>query len=251
MDDRRPRSSFLKLLSEPDFDFTPYFDKAVVQWLERNMGDFLKEAPHACKYFINDPDYQATVAEHLPVEDDALVLKFIKNFGSSWQSAHAIDYLIPKLVEAGKADLMLSCLDHIKNHSSERVKTLVEAFSNEGIIQVLENMDLKRCRWDNEARIALIKRVPTNLIAKIEPLTWEWVDARDRAQTVSTLATKWPIEDIANFLAIYSGRYSALSCMSCGEKTAKSKPGYTLHRKSCDPENKYPNIWTILAIRSV
>lgn len=251
MDDRKPRSSFLKLLSEPGFDFTPYFDKAVIQWLERNMSDFLQEAPQACKYFLEEPEYYSSVAAVIPLDDDKLVSTFIQNLGDSYQSNYAIQNIIPRLIKAGKADLALLNIRVLKDQQSEDLmKPWIEAISEEGV-RTLAEANLRHCRWATSVRCALLKRLPVEYVPKVDPTQWDWASAKDIAQGVATLAMRWPADDVANFLQKYGPRYGELSCMSCGEKTAKSKPGYTLHRKCCDPNNVYPNIWSIIAKRTM
>lgn len=251
MGDTKPRNSFLKLLSEPGFDFSPYFDKAVIQWLERNMGDFLQEAPQACKYFIAEPEYFSQVAINIPLDDDKLVKSFLGNLGEGYQGGYAISYLVPRLIKAEKSDLALANIDKMKDAQDGFVQTWISTLSNDGIRELAEHIDLRRCRWNSEARCAMIKRLPMDLLVKVDPLNWEWVEAKERAQSVATLAMVWPVTDVSNFLQKYGARYSALSCMNCGEKTAKSKPGYTLHRKSCDPHNEFPNIWNTIGRRAM
>jgi hypothetical protein len=248
--ERKPRSSFLRLLSEPGFNFTPYFDKAVVEWLERNMGDFIKEAPEACVYFTKEPDYQALVAQYIQIkpENDKLITDFMKEFNTGWNSTTALEYIAPRLAEVGKSDMVLNCIETLR--TMQNVVSIVGALSEEAVVTLADSIDWNHLRWNAESRCALIKRLPKESLMKVDPDQWNWYDENTKPRALITMATKWPLEEIGTFLSKYGTRWTALSCMGCGEKTAKSKPGYTLHRKSCDPENKYPNIWTVIAERA-
>lgn len=249
--ERKPRSSFLRLLSEPGFNFTPYFDKAVIEWLERNMRDFLKEAPEACIYFTKEDDFRSIVAEHIQIipENEKLITDFMREFNTGWESTTAFGYLMPRLIEAGKADMALNSIETFRTVQDAQI--IVMAMSADGIRTLAERLDWSHLRWNSDSRSALIKRLPLDLVMQIDPERWSWYDEATIPQAVSILATVWPIANIAEFLQKYGTRFPALRCLNCGTKTAKSKPGYTLHRKSCAPNNEYPNLWNIIAERAL
>lgn len=250
----KPRSSFLKLLSEPGFNFAPYFDQAVVQWLERNMGDFLERAPEVCKYFIEEPEFRGHVAQCIPLtpEYEEHLVKFLDSFGTKdvyYDKMHAMT-IMGRLVDAGKADLSLHCSKVISNIYSPELVKIIKTLSNKAVVELFYKMNLNHnCQWDATVRCAFIERLPEHLAVQIQPERWESSGDKDKARGISALAQKWPVADISTFLQRYGQKYNSLFCMNCAEKNAKSKPGYTLHRKVCDPNNEYPNIWTIIAQR--
>lgn len=251
--ENKPRNSILRLLSEPSFDFAPYFEKAVIQWLERNMSDFLEEAPEACKFFINDEDYQTLVAQYIKVDqsNEKLIANFMRAFTLNWQSTAALEYLVPKLIEAKLTSLIMNCVPTLKTSGSPRLKDLFKAMSDDDIRTLVTDLDWSQLRWDGDVRCALIARMPEDLLEKADPRYWSWyTNPSEKSQAVVALARRWPLNDIANFMQKFAYQYSDLSCMHCGEKTAKSKPGYTLHRKSCDPDNAHPSILQVVAERA-
>lgn len=248
--ERKPRSSFLKLLSEPSFDFGPYFDKAVIEWLERNMSSFLEQKPEASVFFLKEDDYRHMVAAHLPLTDDRQIATFLKEFNTGWNSEGALTTIAPRLVAAGKADLILNAVVTLNTMNSQNVEKIIEALSAEAIRTLYDKIDLSHSRWTSNSRCTFIKKLPIDLMVQIEPRNWSWYDKETAPNAISTMATRWPMDDIANFLAKYGEVYPALFCMHCGDKTARSKPGYTLHRKSCDPQNQHPNIWASIAERT-
>jgi hypothetical protein len=254
--ERKPRSSFLKLLSEPSFDFTPYFDKAVIEWLERNMGDFLEERPEASAFFINEKEYRHFVAKHLPLTDDAQIISFLREFDGDYNSDAAFVHLAPRLVSLGKTDLLLHAVTTLRTLGGTAVEHVIDNLSDEGIRQLFGQLNLdpggeNAVRWADDARWAFIKRLPSDLLVQLDPFRWTVYYNKDIVpNTVSILAAKWPLEDIDNFLTKYGRVYTPLFCMHCGEKTLKSKPGYTLHRKTCDPNKQHPSIWVTIAERT-
>ena len=246
----KPRNSILRLLSEPAFDFTPYFEKAVVQWLERNMSDFLAEAPEACAFFIKDIDYVEHVARFIPIENEQLVATYLKSFGTEWRYTSAFLNIAPRLIAAKKADLLMNCVDNFKDCRHPEVKNVINALSDTSILELTKKVNMGRLRWDTETKCAFIARVPEDYLTTIDPLNWEWYDAPEQSRAISAMAKKWPLKDVGTFLEKYGSRYSELRCMHCNDRTAKSRPGYTLHRKTCDPNNETPNIWTTIAERT-
>lgn len=253
--EKRPPSSFLRLLSEPSFDFTPYFDKAVIEWLRNNMGDFLKEAPEACAFFIKEEQYRALVAANIKLEakNDEILTSFIKEFDSGnaeWYSQSALDELIPRLIAYGKPDMVLLCPKTLAQMHGENLKTALAAISDATVRSLFGSMSLTRTRWDTDSICQFLGRLPSDLLVQVDPNKWEWLSKENTAKLVSTLAKRWPLENIAEFLARWGTKYPALSCMCCGDKVAKSKPGYTLHRKVCDPHREHENIWTVIAERT-
>lgn len=249
--EKKPRNSFLRLLSEPKFDFTPYFEKAVIQWLERNMRDFLKEAPEACVYFTKEDDCKAIVAEYIQIipENEKLITDFMRDFDTGWESVTAFQTIMPRLIAVGKADMALNCLETFR--TIQETKDVVMALSPEGVATLATGLDWGHSRWTSDSRSALIKRLPPELVMQIDPEKWSWYDTDTIPRAISTMASVWPMTNIAEFLQRYGTRYPALRCMNCGEKTAKSKPGYTLHRKSCAPNGEYPNLWNVIAERAL
>jgi hypothetical protein len=250
--EKKPRNSMMKLLSEPGFDFTPYFDQAVIEWLERNMDGFLEKAPEAVKYFIQDKDRADIVARHIPItpEGEPDLLRFMGGLTTDWNHIHALYSLVPRLVTAGKMDLVIHCADTFKQIGWDLISAM-NSFSDEGVRTIFNKIDLRTCRWSLESRCAFIERLPADLIVQIDTSSWQNIyNEKERTRVVAVMAKKWPLENIGEFLQRYGARYDSLFCMACYEKHPKSKPGYTLHRKVCDPENKFPNIWTTVAQRA-
>lgn len=252
--ERKPRSSFLKLLSEPSFDFGPYFDKAVIEWLERNMSDFLEEKPEASVFFLKEREYRYMVAKHMPLDNDKQTIAFLQEINDGdYNSDSALTSIAPRLIAAGKADLLLHAATTLRGMRSNSVENIISAFSDEAIRQLYDLVNINSREglgWPINTQCVFIKRLPTDLLIQVAPSASVYYDHDTVPNIISTLATRWPIEDIANFLAKYGETYPALFCMHCGNKTAKSKPGYTLHRKTCDPQNLHPNIWTSIAERT-
>lgn len=247
---QKARSSFLKLLSEPGFNFAPYFDQAVLEWLERNIGTFLQQEPTACKYFLQERDFRHAVAGAIPLDNEKDVIEFLATLKGGWDDRQTISAIGQRLVEAKKADLIVH-VDNLQDHTDETFVKVVEAMSEEGATALFEKILLNNARFHEDVYGALIKKLPPSVVKEVQPERWYNADKKSKARGVAALAEKWPIEDIASFLQKYGTKYSSMCCMNCGEKEAKSKPGYTLHRKTCDPKDMYPNIWTTVARRTL
>jgi hypothetical protein len=261
-----PTQYHMRLLAQKDFDFTPFWEEAVVNWLHRNSSRLLKVNPHCCKHYIGDAEQKSTIANVIPMTDDADIIQFIRSLSA--EDAEVFDDLAVRLIEAGKIDLIVRAklspfLAMEKERSGEQdASQVLNVLTGASLLEILDTMNWGECKWDEEAYGVLISRLPTErlkdvAVERIPP----WMRRsyrrgspdtpvhKARNRTACLLANILPKEDLRDFIGRFSGVATMMDCMACGELTAKSKPGYTLHRKACDPSNRYPNALIMAATR--
>jgi hypothetical protein len=245
---------FARLLACPDFDFRPHLDEAVIDWLDKHLSTFLKENPNACRFFVNSGDHARDVATALPLESEHLPV-FIKKLGTfeNWNSRWAYEELSARLSEAGLTEMLLDC-DNF--YTSGNKGKAIAALSPEGIARVIDRIKtqgLKSIKWQSEPWLELVKKMAgdqLDVLFQPELLNIGYMPAQ---RVISTLAQRVPFNKLPTLTTMFFSHFAELQCMKCrhhGEaKVMKSKPGYTLHRKVCDSQNEFPNIWTTLAVR--
>lgn len=264
-DINKPTEFHMKLLAKPDFDFAPFWEEAVVNWLHRNSSRLLQVNPQCCKHYIGDREQKFTIANHIPMDNDEDIVEFMRSLEPI--DTREFDDLALRLATAGKADLVLKGKLQVffameKEGDEEDASKILAAMSDTAIEEVLDRMMWDQCKWDDAAFTVIVKRLPTARLkdVKIEKLapimrssrTYGVEDTpihKTRNRTAHLLASLLPKEHLRNFLARLTPVISIMDCMSCGEFTAKSKPGYTLHRKVCDPRDEFPNALVTAASR--
>ncbi len=262
-----PTPYHMKLLANQDFDFSPFWEEAMVNWLHRNSSRLLKVNPQCCKHFIGDPDQKYTIANHIPLTNEDDIVSFLLSLPP--EDTSNFEEIAPRLINAGKADLLttklgsLAAMQNDVNTDSEEDPTyIIEALSDKAIIKVFDHLDWYNCRWHAGALAAFLGRLNKIDINRLSEFPVERLrphkkwrrngdliinKARNRAAVF--LAYVLPKEQLNGFIARFMPVSSIMECMSCGEITAKSMPGYTLHRKVCDTENKWPNALVVAATR--
>lgn len=249
MDSTQQNSLYVKLLSDPEFSFGPYFDEAVINWLTYNMSRFLKEQPKACKFFIKSQTHLDAVAGAIPIDQENIeyVTSFIKNLDTAWNGRAAFQTIAKRLVEAGFADIALM----VPNINQQQIQPeLINAVSEEALINMIKNTKLVDSAWTYQTYCTIIGKLPQKeLRIFIDAFDHHKMNHKILAPVVSTLARWIAYSDLNDFAKKFMLQLPELKCMCCSDKVAKSRPGYTLHRKTCDPKNEYPSIYDTIATR--
>lgn len=254
----------MRLLANKDFNFEPFWEEAMTTWIKNNTPKLLDANPHCAKVFIGDSSMTVSVAKNLVLEDGD-VSQFIRTLSDG--DEHEYKIIAERLVDAKKADLLASCkltnfigLDDDED-SEFGPNKIVSAMSPQTIESLIKKIDWAQCKWPATALTTFIEKAPVERLHEIEihkhPGNRIWRNRRwettyqEKRRTMVVLASKLPKDHIQAFLANIMPGMSTMDCCSCGDFTAKSMPGYTLHRKVCDPNNKYPNALFAAAHRLV
>lgn len=271
-DENVPTEFHMRLLAHKDFDFSPFWEEAVVNWLHKNSTRLLMKDPQCCKHFIGDKQQRFTIARHIPLDDIEEIKKFVMSLSPSDDDPDVYFELAERLIDVGKVDILtetkLTPLFYIEKDDAHLMRSsagddatkIINAFSDDSIVQVFNKLPWSECRWDIDPFTALIRRLPVEHLGdaeveKIRPYierryrSEDKVIFRTRNRVACLLATILPKEDLLDFIGRLTTVTNTLDCMSCGEMVANSKPGYTLHRKVCDPHNQYPNALITAATR--
>ena len=133
----------------------------------------------------------------------------------------------------------------------EGLEPIVTKMSTEVLVSVMKDIDWSGARWrwaDLEKALYRLSPEQHRIMVGVCFSTYEkYKDLAPRM--ASTLASKLPYSDIGDFAGRYLPKFGELTCMSCGNIELRSKPGYTLHRKVCDRENKFPSLYLTLKER--
>lgn len=237
-------SRYAALLADQNFNFTPYFDEAVCLWLRSNLRKLLEEQPEACRYFIRDPQHSEDVATVISLEEvNRRHLSDFLLFLEKTNSWYAFRSLAERMMDAKMADIVYELAPTLSRRSHDLINLLSEEKFNTYVASTTpDNFDI------SEGNIfGFFKRVPKDQVKRFIVPVAEYRHAyssMNRARIVSSLAQVAPLEDIQLFKIYLDTKYwHEFICMSCGNKEAKSRPGYSLHRnKGCDPKGTYPNL---------
>lgn len=241
----------MRLLANKDFDFAPFWEEAVVNWLHRNTSRLLEVNPQCCQHFIGDENLRHPIAQSIPLDNDANIVMFLRTLNEGCGSEFTILY--KRLAGVGKADLVVSSKLAALQYMDDP-RPLITAVSDESIIRILDVFNFSKTDWDIDAFTAFIKRVPVDRLKDIRveqiPYKTRWSRRDGHSEEIKVYNTRYkvacllaemlPVAELRSFISRLSDA-SMMSCFACGAFTAKSQPGYTLHRKCCDVKNEYPN----------
>lgn len=254
-------SRYSALLSDTNFNFMPYFDKAVTEWLSRNMSDVLEEQPFACRYFIRDENHRQQVASIIPLtsEFNDLLIDLIKIVDKS-NDTYGFDRLVKRDVNTLIADVKLA--DMLFEHApkaSFNSYAVISALSENNFNSFLERFNPRKFKIDDEYFQPFIKRLPPDTIKKFAIPYRDYHEiyyGNEIPRLISVVAQYIPFNDlglITQYLDVNDWS-NELFCMSCGMRNRregfKTRSGYSLHRNQvCDKGNRFPNLTDILGKR--
>lgn len=254
--DKDRNTSYVQLLSDPTFDFTPYFDEAVMSWLNTNMSRFLAEQPSACKHIMRMPSHIQQVATVISLDDEATLIEFLnilQKYSTSTESyfspfGGAFKEVIRRLDNVGKMQVVMTYHDLLARYPTTQ---MFKHFDDVAWDQIIERFSVgESTYWDSGLINAFFKHIPVSKLSKF--ITAEFAILSGRrwrttgAHVASIIAQRIDKTQTTEFMSVFGPRYQPLQCMSCTQKIAKSRPGYTLHRKVCDPTNEFPNIFDVV-----
>jgi hypothetical protein len=239
----RESSQYARLLADPNFDFK-FFDDAVMEYAQRNMGKILESQPEMCKYFLTDDRHINDVAKAVDVTSPQAeeVMKTIEG-STNWNANYAYKTIAPRLVEAGKSNLLTLAPSKLYMLEASSIKYL----DIEVLEVALANVKFSEyaSSWDWAQMKAIIERFPADRLKVLAEKKWIAPGTRLRQQVgskmVSFLAQKLPLSELGEFADKFLPEFKDLECMRCG-KLLKSKPGYTLHRQCCDEKDEFPSL---------
>lgn len=238
-------SRYAALLADHSFNFTPYFDEAVCGWLRGNLKRLLEERPEVCKYFIRDEGHAQDVAGAIPLDESTrkYLVDFV-NFVEKTGSYYAYNTIAKRMVDAGMADMVWELAPTHSRTNQVVINALGEGHFN----KYVESTTPANFDSNIGDPLNFFKRVPKDQLKRFVVPMNEYrmlYDASTKARIVSALAQTVKFEEL-NLMKVYWDHPSyskEFFCMSCGRKTLKSRPGYSLHRnKGCDELGAYPNL---------
>jgi hypothetical protein len=247
----KENSAYVKLLSSPDFDFTPFFDEAVLAWLRENMARFLAEQPQACHLFFKSEEHLADVAQAIPLDDEQNVAGFLQALPRdySYSVFNAFQIICRRLADAKLTKQILNVPNDYFYWRSDYL-AIFNALSNDDLTTLITRLDHNRFAWGPDTiNLCMTKMPPECLKLFMNDHLLRSLNYVDRQRTISILAQKLPYDDMLILATVYLSQFSELNCMSCGRGTIKSRSGYSIHRKSCDRQDKYPNLVDTVASR--
>lgn len=249
-DQNQSTSKYAALLADQAFNFTPYFDEAVCSWLRGNLGKLLKEQPAACKYFIRDDNHYREVAAALPLEEE--YTKYIHDlvkFMEKRDDQYGFKMLTARYMEAKRADEAYDLCPEMAQKDSQ----LINALSASKFDAYLDEVKPENLYIDDEDEILnFFKKIPKEKFKKflVSLDRYGNIYNRRRYRLVSSIAQTVPFEHFPMLMQYMKGNYSReFRCFSCGDKEAKSRPGYSLHRNKCDRDGLYPNLTEVMGSR--
>lgn len=251
-------SKYSALLSDQNFNFTPYFDKAVEEWLSSNMEIVLKEQPYACKFFIRDERHRRQVAEAIPLTEEYKTLRNeLLAVIERTKDTNGFYEIRSRMLEAKMADELY---ENAKNLSSVYFE-VVTKLSDDKFKDFLDNIDIKKFKVPSEYFHDFFKRLPSDTIAKFVVPANEYHGmyyGNDVTKLISVIAQYIAFKDLGLLKGwLSNSNYGdELFCMCCANRGRrsyepfKSKSGYTFHRRTnCDPQGLYPNLTDIIGKR--
>ena len=251
-------SKYSALLSDQNFNFTPYFDKAVEEWLHTNMETVLKEQPYACKFFIRDTNHRRQVAEAIPLTEDYKELRHeLLSVIERSNDAHAFYELRGRMIAEKMADELY---ENAKKLSSAYFDVITN-LSDSKFQDFLADVEPKKFKVPSEYFHSFFSRLPSDVISKFVMPASDYHGmyyGNDVTKLISVIAQYIAFKDLGllkGWLA-HTNYGDELFCMCCANRGRrsyepfKSKSGYTHHRRStCDTEGLYPNLTDIIGKR--
>jgi|FLYL01.1.fsa_nt_gi hypothetical protein len=267
MHEKRPEyyDFYTKILNNPGNRIKPeWVDSAIINWVRTHMGEFTKDNPHVCDYLVENNIHLLDVAENIPIspEYSATIVKLLANPDGS---AYAFMRLCERLVTHGMPDLIAEAAPHnledtnlptsyVKRMSSSaRIKLLnricwhqpapVRALAH-AIVSTLSGKEFAEAVRQSEASNEHCNRCHSEsrlgVTHNVERLP---------KKVLSIMLRELPMEDAQKLYEMCKRTLHGFICMKCGSSRFKSKSGYTLHRKKCDPLDEYPVIDEIMRRR--
>jgi|FLYL01.1.fsa_nt_gi hypothetical protein len=264
------RRYYLRILSDPINKIRPeWIEGALVEWLRDHMDQFLKENPHACTDIADacdGPSYGQThiidVARSVVgmPECDAALRKIMALAGVGHRS---LKTFCEALAAAGKEDFIAEARPH--NLSNIKIWWSCRTnMSHPARVKLLNRVCWSKAKWTNDDANSIVDQFSSEEFAEVVRQSEASNEYCDVCRTVklgithnltcvpkqllSMMIMRLPLDVMRQLADRCMKSIHPLACMKCGH-TYKSKSGYVLHRKRCDPNNRWPSIPEIVANR--
>lgn len=259
-----------KILGDPEFDPSIFLEDAIKEFVSKHPTQVAQDKV-ALRHLLEDIDVITNLVDAIDVHDVNMISKFMTTLAESeWQRNEACKNLVKRL--AGE-DLISAEVTGVVADYATTFPCLWCLSDSYGILAKVSNNFVGQLArsvvngggtrtWDyHDWRIALesggvspedfvnaLKKQKVSLI----PIT---TTKRGRNDTTNF----WTISEVAKAIAADESlrwlrnelldacneRFDSYACFCCGKEPIKSISGYTLHLKSCDKGNQYPDPWQI------
>jgi len=239
------------ILGDPDFDPGIIFEDALKDFVKKNPAEVAKRDKVALKWLVKDPEVVAAVAEYIDVRGDVemvpdtiMSLQKIRYLGSreryvagfmkrfTLAPVESINALVEGILRYPSIPFSWYPVDLLDRMSRDQVSSIISATVNEGNTACWKAEDWRPI-VDNE----------TGMNHFIDALEKEAVFLDDTGilHIISQCAKKTKDPRHIKVLNDFKAGDNFYRCFACGRAPIKSISGYTLHRKRCDPRNRYPS----------
>ncbi len=266
-----------KILQDPLFDPAIFLEQAIVEYIKKHPVEVAKDKV-ALRHLVGDPSTAANVFQLVDINDLDLVRSYLQAIpGIPYGQSDAVSALterLHKLREENVAEMLEIIKESIGKVSGlDTPKSLyhITPIMGENDLDEMMTIMLKNASltlWKpNDWKVAI--KTEDGQKALIKTIPKISINDADMFQLLSLLGTTLKGTKLANkLLELIRTKWKTYICFNCGKGKGPWKPisyrpergkndfiksisGYTLHRKKCDPENKFLSPHEIIEGRSM